>query len=212
MYYCSVVFPQMQHIVALDGLEALCYGYKILEVLMGVVQDLEKSLSGLFKGLPQLPKSSKESLAQAWPWIALVFGVLQIMAAYWLWKLTERVEVLNDIVNTYSRYYTGEAAGLTGFDKTMIYAGLIVLVVDAVILLMAYTELKRRTSRGWDLLFLASLINVVYAVLTLFINGRGVGSFIFSLLGSAVGFYLLFQVRELYKNKGSTPTSTTTKA
>ena len=170
---------------------------------MAVLQNTEQKLGDLFKGLPPLSKSAKESLANAWPWIALVFGVLQLLAAYWLWKLARLTTVLNDFANSLSVAYGGESVGLSSMDKTIIYLGVAILVVDAVILLMAFPHLQKRSRRGWDLLFLGSVLNVVYSVVTLFISGRGVGSFLMGLLGSAVGFYLLFQVRELYKGSRS---------
>lgn len=170
---------------------------------MGALQTVEKQVGDLFKGLPPLPKKSKESLANAFPWIALIFGIVQLMAAYGLWHLARTVERFNDIANTYSAYFTGESVGLSATDRAIIYIGIALLVVDAVILLMAYPHLKTRSRRGWDLLFLGAVINVVYAVVTLFVSGQHAGDFIFSLLGSAVGFYLLFQVRELYKGDAS---------
>lgn len=170
---------------------------------MAALQNAEQKLGDLFKGLPPLSKNAKEALANAWPWIALVFGVLQLAAAYWLWKLTQYTSAFNDLANSLSTYYTGESVGLSSMDKTIIYLGIAVLVVDAVILLMAYPHLKTRTRRGWDLLFLGSIINVLYSLVSLFIDGRGFGSFLFGLIGSAVGFYLLFQVRELYARRAN---------
>jgi len=173
---------------------------------MAFLQSAEKQVGGLFKGMPQMSKQSKESLVNAWPLIALVIGVLQLWAAWILWQAASWVDRLSDFANQIA-VYTGGHAGISSTDKTIMYLGIILLVVDAVILLMAYPQLKARARRGWDLLFLGSLIYAVYAVVTLFMarNG-GVGSFIFNLLGSGVGFYLLFQVRELYK--GGTPNPT----
>lgn len=166
---------------------------------MAVLQSAEQKLVDVFKDLPPLSKGAKESLANAWPWIALTFGVLQLLAAYWLWKLASIVNVLDTYSNTLVRTYGGQDINLSGTDKTIIYLGLAILVVDAVILLLAFSPLKNRARRGWDLLFLASMINLAYSVISLFIDGRGFGSFLVGLLGSAIGFYLLFQVRELYK-------------
>jgi len=140
---------------------------------MSAVTKLEKQIGGLFKGAPALPENGKEGLVKAWPWIALIFGVLQLLAAWGLWELTRRSERL---IDTLSMYYTNGSYGLSSFDKTMVYVGIVVLLVDAVIL--------------------------GYSIVTLFIDDRGVGSFIFSLLTSAIGFYLLFQVREKYKSAG----------
>lgn len=165
---------------------------------MSVVKQLETTIEGLFKSAPPMPENAKKSLVNAWPWIALVFGVLQLLVALGLWGIVSAAERAVNVANTYSMIYAGQTVSLSALDKTAIYLGLIVLVVDAVILLRAYPELKKRTRRGWDLLFLGSLLNLLYAVVSLFINQRGVGSFVFSLLGSAVGFYLLFQVKSHY--------------
>ena len=44
------------------------------------VRKLEKSLGDLFKGAPNLQKSTKKTLADIWPWVALVLGTLQLLA------------------------------------------------------------------------------------------------------------------------------------
>ncbi len=172
---------------------------------MSVVQNIENKLAGAFKDLPPLPESSKEALAKFWPWLALIGGLVQLLAAVTLWRLTNYVDRLSDYANEISRYYTGVAAGPTSFDKTVIYLGVTLLLVDAVILLMAYPHLKKRAKQGWDLLFLGALINAVYSVIQIFTYQRGIGDFIFGLLGSAVGFYLLFQVREKFGGKKVEP-------
>lgn len=176
---------------------------------MSAVNTLEKQIGDLFKGAPKLPEAGKEGLAKAWPWIALIFGVLQLLAAWGLWELTRRSEQL---IDTLSRYYTGGTYGLSSTDKLVIYVGIATLLVDALILLKAFPELKKRTKRGWDLLFLGALVNVAYSIVTLFIDDRGIGSFLFSLLASAIGFYLLFQVREKYKGVAASKRAKTTKA
>lgn len=167
---------------------------------MELIHKIEDTMKDWFKGLPPLPEGGREGLAKVFPWIALVFGILQLLAAWGLWSLTRTVDVLNTYVNTYYQAATGTTAhiGLSSTDKMVIYVGLLVLLVDAVILLLAFSPLSKRLRRGWDLLFLSALINLVYAVVSIFINGRGFMSFIFSLLASALGFYLLFQVKGKY--------------
>lgn len=163
---------------------------------MELVKKAETVIAGFFKNAPKLPANSKESLVKAWPWIALVFGVLQLWAAWVLWDLLRAV----DKVSTYFGVYMSDVYGYSSKDKFFIYLSLAVLVVDAVILLMAYPKLVKREKKGWDLIFLGALVNVVYSVLNLFISGRGFADFLFALFGSAVGFYLLFQVKDKYKN------------
>lgn len=168
---------------------------------MELVNKIEKQLEGVFKDLPVLPKNAKDTLASVLPWIALVFGVLQLLAALGLWRLVSATNEFIDYANDLSQSIGGSGIGYSSTDKVVIYGGILILLVDAVILLMAFQPLGKKLKRGWDLLFLSSLINVVYAFTQIFISGRGIGSFIVSLVFSAIGFYFLYQVRELYKKK-----------
>lgn len=160
-----------------------------------LVNKADSFLSGLFKGAPKMPDSSKESLVKAWPWLALVFAALQLVAAKGLWDLVR----LFDRVNSVFGAWLGSAYVYSGKDKFFIYISLATLVVDAVILLMAFPKLKSRAKAGWDLVFLGALLNVAYSVFNFFIYGRGVGDFLGALVGSAIGFYLLYQVKDKYK-------------
>ncbi|HSX44092.1 MAG TPA: hypothetical protein VLE69_02230 [Candidatus Saccharimonadales bacterium] len=171
---------------------------------MGFIKKTEDSLEGVFKGLPPLPEGGKEGLTKAFPWIALVFGILQLLAGLSLWHLTRYVNVLNDYANSIYQV-TGTRVGLSSTDKMIIYLGIIILIVDAVILLMAVSPLMKRARRGWDLLFLSALINLIYSIVSIFISGRGFGTFLLNLLTSAIGFYLLFQIRSKFKGAGTAP-------
>ena len=168
---------------------------------MEVVKKLEKQLGDLFKDLPALPKNVKETLVAIWPWVALVLGVLQLAAAWQLWRLFDRAQPYLDLANQYSQYFTGESIGYSSFEKTMIYVAIAMLVVQGVIMLMAFGPLKNRLKRGWDLMFLSALVSVAYAVVTIFIDARGFGSFVMSLVFTAVGLYFLFQLKDMYSTK-----------
>lgn len=175
---------------------------------MGLVKKAEDSLEGVFKGLPPLPEGGREGLAKAFPWIALVFGLVQLFVGFGLWDLARTAERLNDIANSFYQY-TGTRVGLSSTNKMFIYLGIIILIVDAVILLMAVSPLMKRLRRGWDLLFLSALINLAYAIVSLFIHDRGIGSFLGSLLSSAIGFYLLFQIRSKFGGASAAPAKPT---
>lgn len=167
---------------------------------MELLKKLDAKLSGVFKDLPPLPDSARETLAQIWPWLALIGGVMQLFAALAVWRLLNWAREVEQFTAYYSRV-TGVDYGPSAFDKTMIYVGVAFLVVDAVILLLAFSPLRARDSKGWRLLFLGALLNLAYAVVSIFIDGRGLGSFIVSLVGSAIGFYLLYQVKDKFNGK-----------
>lgn len=170
---------------------------------MSSIKKIEDKMAASFKDLPHLPESSRKGLADIWPWLALIGGILQLVVAFGLWQLTRVVGAYTDLANSLAAY-TGQTVGLTSTDKMVIYLGIVILLADAVILLMAFPKLQQRLRAGWDLLFLAALVNLAYAVVTIFIDGRGLGSFIMSLVGSAIGFYLLFEVREKFGGKTAT--------
>ncbi len=164
---------------------------------MELVHKAEKALEGPFSSLPPLPKEAKKGLADIWPWLALAAAVLQLLAARFLYNWANSVDT------------TPRVFGLNSINEGLtlwVWIAVIVLVVCAVILLLAFPKLQKKQKAGWDLLLLAGLVNIVYGVVSLFINGRGgMGTLLWALIGSAIGFYLLFQVREFFGGKAVTP-------
>lgn len=168
------------------------------------MRELENKLAELYKGAPALPKKAKDTIVEYLPYVVLVLGVLQLLAALALWRLADAAERLAEFGNALSAYYGGADVGVSAFDKTIIYLGVGLLVIEAVLMLMAVSPLLKRLRRGWELLFLVSLLQIAYSVVLIFVDTRGVGSFIMSLIGAAIGFYFLFQIREYYKTKSVT--------
>ena len=166
---------------------------------MQLLSQLETSLSDLFKGTPELPEKSKKSLVKYLPKIILVVGILQLFAAWFLWQATRFVGSLYRV----SDIISGIEVGPSNFQKLMMYFGIIMLVIDSIILLKAYPLIEKKLKQGWDLLFLGSVINVVYSVLNFFMYNRGFSGFLLNLVGSVIGFWLLFQIRASYTKKDS---------
>ena len=82
------------------------------------------------------------------------------------------------------------------------------LVVSAAIMLLAFSPLRAHLKRGWDLLLLGALVNLVYGIVMAFDRSYGgFSSLVSALIGSAIGLYFLFQVREYYGAQGTTKPS-----
>lgn len=185
----------------------------------GIVKPIEQALMPVFKGLPSLPEGARKFLVKIWPILALVFGLLQLLGAWGLWQLGHTTNTLIYDINQYSvAVGDGAVAPTLG---VFYYLGLAVLVIDAIILLLAVAPLNARQKKGWDLLLLGTTLNLVYGIVLLFDAYGGVSSLFGSLLGSAIGYYLLFQIREYYtgaktaqstSTRPTTPTQTTPKA
>jgi len=163
---------------------------------MKVLAKAESELADLFKAAPPLSSKAKDALAKVWPWLALVGGILQVLAAWGLWQLIDNTEEVVSYINQ----ALGTDVGYSSSDKLFIYLSVVTLLVSGILMLMAFPKLKKGEKKGWDLIFLGALLNAVYSVFNLFIDGRGFSSFLFALIGTAIAFYLLFQVREKFKS------------
>ncbi len=163
---------------------------------MDQLKPVETKLAEVFKGAPPLPASAKKMLVQWWPYVTLVAGVLQLLSAWWLYDWGTKVNKVADVLNGYT-----SAFGVTStVEKLNIFywISLILLVVNGVIFIMAYPGLKARKIAGWNLMFMGALLNAVYGVFSALNNRGGAGSLISSLIGTIIGLYFLFQVKDQF--------------
>jgi len=174
------------------------------------MQGLENALDEAFKKLPQLPENGRKGLANAMPWLALLGGILSLLAAWYLYQAVAWVDQWAGYANS---LYTavGYSAPVSGISA-ITWVSLALLAVQAVLFLVAFPSLRAFKKGGWNILFWAALVNVAYDVVyNLFGYGyMNLGQLIFSLLGAAVGLYLLFQIRPAYT--GAMPHSMASKA
>lgn len=165
---------------------------------MELLNKLEAALAGLYKGAPKLSQNAKKTVVNIWPIAALVFGVLQLWAAYALWNWGRDVNKVLDAFNT----YLGTDIGVRNLN-VFYWISLVVLAITGIMLLAAYTGLRARNKSGWNLLFYSALLNVVYGVFSAFNDYGGAGSLIIQLIVSAIILYFLFAIRDQYSGAKS---------
>jgi hypothetical protein len=171
---------------------------------MSALQNLETKLNDVFaKNAPKLPANGRKAIVEYLPWVNLVLGLLTLWAAYALWQWAHVANGLVDYANRLSAAYGGPAV-VTRRLSFMIWVGLVVLAVEAVLYIAAFPALRARKKAGWNLLFYALLVNAAYGVVVLFTDYGGFGSFVGSLIGSVIGLYFLFQIRGSYSAAGVT--------
>jgi len=158
---------------------------------MQQLSGLENSLGALFKGLPHLPKDWRHWLADnAW-WLVLIGVLLGCLAILSLIPVVLGITIFTGII-------AGPAAG-----ALVIITGIVnmaVLVISVALEAMAITPLKVKQKRGWDLLFLVSLVTFTGAALNALITGN-VNHIIGLVVGTLVGLYVLFEVRMYFVHK-----------
>lgn len=165
---------------------------------MAALDQLENSLAEVFeKKAPQLPEGGRKLLVSWLPWLSLIFGLLTLISVYWLWQWANAVNNVNDILDD---YYTAIGGSNIADERltVMVWAALAVAAIQALLYLAAFTALKARKKSGWNLLFYVALVNIVYGVVVMFTDYGTFGNFVGYLIGTAIGLYLLFQIRSHY--------------
>jgi len=164
---------------------------------MELVHKLENMIEGWFKPLPHMPAEGRKWLSENIWWITLI-GV--ILAALGIFSLYNALNALNSLNNSFGGIWTvavEQAHG--GMWTTSIYISMALLAATAAIEVVAISPLKVMSKKGWDLLFLAGIVGVVSGVVQAVLNVE-IPNLIFTILGAAIGAYLLFEIRPSFKS------------
>lgn len=139
---------------------------------------LEAQLEPFFtKQLPSLPSNVKEVLVKIAPYLAILGVVFAIPAVFALLGLGALASpfVMMQGMHAY-----------TGFTISIIF-----VLIEVVLEIMAIPGLFARSKKAWKLMFYVSLVSIVSNLLSF-----NLGSLI---IGTLISFYILFQVKPLYK-------------
>lgn len=163
---------------------------------MKIIKDLEKILGDLFKGLPALPESTKKWLAE-YAWVFAVLGVV-FGAIAGLLLLTGAIFVSTVVTPGYVDSLYAVTPVSTSRIVLFAWIALAALAVNVYILYKAVPKLKVKSRSGWDLLFLSAVLWLAYDVFNWLQYTRDVGSFVWGIITTAIGLYILFQIREKF--------------
>lgn len=130
-----------------------------------------------YSKLPPLPRSWTDVIVKITPWIALVFGIIGVLgsiAAFGTLTVLAPFVALGGGVGAATN-------GVIGSFLALVSSGL---------LLAAFPGTKAKKISGWNLLFYSEAVNLVSAVVFFSMGG---------IVGTLVGFYILFQIKGHYK-------------
>jgi len=140
-----------------------------------------KALDDSYAKLPVLPKGATDFIVNVAPWLSLIFGVLSILVGVSAFGFLA-------VLSPFAAVAGAGAYAITGLLSSL------VLLVQGVIMIVAFPSLKKRGQRGWNLLFWSLILSVVSSVLSL--NVFGV---VQSVVGALIGYYFLYQIKSYYK-------------
>lgn len=147
---------------------------------MGLVAQLEAFLDEyMVKKAPfQIPMNGKELIVKISPYLVIIFAVIAIPALLGALGLSA---VLAPIAALGGHVW--------GFGAIL---SLVVALITLGLELMAVPGLFKRTKGAWRLVFYATIVSLIGSLISYNIVG--------GLIGAVIGWYILFQVKELYKN------------
>lgn len=147
----------------------------------------------------QIPSSGRKAIVEWAPWISLIVGVLSLIAALSLWQAGHKANQVIDATNDFLRAYGGDTVSSVPELSVFFYVAIVALVAQAALMIYAFPGLKVKSkAKGWTILLLSSLINLVYGVFVAFTDYGSFSNLFFSLIGSLVGLYILAQIRSNY--------------
>lgn len=155
------------------------------------IRKLETTIASWYEKAPHLPLNGRKWLADNVWWLVLigvVIGALSVFSVLFVSMLAGALLV-----------GIGGIAGVaaSGVLILIVLLWLALAILNIVLLALAVTRLRAKEKMGWTLVFIVVLLNLIAAVLHLLFDFEP-ASFIFSLLGSAVFGYFLFEIREYF--------------
>lgn len=171
---------------------------------MRALTTLENKLDELLnkKAPVQIPESGRKTIVEYLPWVNLALGILTLATAWALWHWAHLANTFVDLTNTLSKTLGEEPVSVQRLTL-VVWLGLIVLVVEGALFIAAFPATRNRQKSGWDLLFYAALVNMVYGVVILFSDYGGFGRLVMTLISTVIGLYFLFQIRGYYTGRRS---------
>jgi hypothetical protein len=144
-------------------------------------KQLLKPLKDVYAKAPALPKSATDFLVSVAPWLALIFGVLAILAG---------IGGLGVFTAFSPLAYMYAGVGYTAF----LLVASVIGIVEGILMVLAFMPLKKRRIRGWNLLVWSEALAIVSSLVSL-----NVGSVVGAVIAAAIAFYILFQIEPAYK-------------
>jgi hypothetical protein len=85
---------------------------------------------------------------------------------------------------------------ITGINPAYFTIAGVIAILTGLLMLMAFTPLRNRKLVGWMYLFWVTVLSFTQNVIGLLM---GVGGLVGTLIGAAIGFYLVFELKSAYK-------------
>ncbi|MDD5054834.1 MAG: hypothetical protein PHZ00_01030 [Candidatus Peribacteraceae bacterium] len=146
---------------------------------------LESQLAPVFSNAPHLPPHVRTTIAEFAPWVALIVGIVGLLGI---------VPAFMAVMMSTFFVVSVPVVPMMAVNPVMIVS-LLCGAVSSVLCLLAFRPLGKRLKKGWNLLFYSSTLSALSSVVSLIFVYSG----FMGIVGAVIGYWLLFEVRELYR-------------
>lgn len=164
----------------------------------GFLDALEQRLVDFYISLPQLADYIEEPVFRYLPVITVALGLLALYDSYALWHSAHSVNSLIIYTNNYGGAYGVPKVPIDSHMGLAFWLSLFTLLIEAYLFLKAYPLVKRQLKSGWNLIYYAFVLNVVYGIIMLFSYYGGLTGLIERVIVSLFCLYFLFEIRDHY--------------
>jgi len=168
---------------------------------MESINKLEKTIEGWLKPIPHLPITWRKWLGENVWWLTLLGVILSVIAVFTIiGAMFTAMSFLGSVNSIYGMY--GMTSGsYSSWWMISSVASLVFMVVTVAISAMAVNPLKAQKKKGWDLLLLVFIVNIVSSIVGVILNFN-IMTLIPGLIGIAIGAaisaYFLFEVKSQF--------------
>jgi hypothetical protein len=147
----------------------------------GLIAKLEALLDEyMIKKAPfALPMGLKEFIVKVSPYLIIIFAIIAL-------------PIILGAIGISAIFAPFAMMGAYGWGFGAIIT-LVTTVITFIIEIMAVPGLFKRTKGAWRLLFYASIVSLIGSILS-------ISGIIGGIIGAIIGWYILFQVKDMYKN------------
>jgi len=173
--------------------------------MLKLLETFENSLDSLFcKKVPiQLSDKSRRTIVDIMPWVNLFLGILSLLATLSLWRWSHATQASIDYLNQLNQQLGGRI--ITVHRLTfVVWLSIIILLAQSLLFLMAISPTRKRQKAGWNMLYYAFIINIIYGLIITLSAYDGGGRLMLSILTSGLGLYFIFQIRHYYLGRKAT--------
>lgn len=159
---------------------------------MDMITKLENKLLNWAKSLPHLPGLAQKWLGTNVWWIVLIFA---IFSAVNLIDLMTRLSIAAPALNSSNIAYI--AGGYSNIALISAVIGIAFIAVNVLLLAFAVKPLKHKEKKGWVLLFMALLVQVLAVVVNAVLSLSAlifILSIMYGAVVAAISMYFLFEI------------------